>query len=282
MTAAAPAPATATATVASARPGRAPYDRISLAMGLRAGLTLAWRNIVQLKYNPQKLIEVMLLPIIFLILFLNVFGGALAGDTGTYLQILLPGLIAQMALFATMGLGATINEDIKSGVFDRLRSLPIARSAPLVGAVLGDTVRFCLTMAVLTGLGTALGFRFHNDPLSVLAAYALAYLFYLSMCWVSLLIGLAAPSPDAVQGFTFAWVMPLTFGSNIFLSDTSSMPGWLQAWVDVNPVTQLADAVRALTLGGEVGNHVWYSVAWAIGIVAVVFPVAVRVFARRL
>lgn len=261
--------------------GRTPYTRIGPGKAVRNGLTLAWRNITQLKHSPEKLLDTTLMPIVFLVLFLYVFGGAVAGDTGTYLQQLLPGLIAQMAMFATMGLGTAINEDIHKGVFDRFRSLPIARSAPLVGAVLGDTVRFCTTMVALTGFGMIIGFRFHTDPLSVIGAYALAYVFYLAVCWISLLVGLVAPSPDTVQGLAFIWTMPLTFGSSVFMADTGTMPGWLQSWVDINPVTHLADSVRALTIGGPVGDHVWYTLAWAAGIVLVTFPIALRMYGRR-
>jgi oleandomycin transport system permease protein len=258
-----------------------PYTRISPGRAVRHGLTLAWRNVMQLKHSPEKLLDTTLIPIVFLVLFLWVFGGAVAGNTHSYLQQLLPGMVAQMAMFATMGLGTTINEDIHKGVFDRFRSLPIARSAPLIGAVLGDTVRFCTTMVVLTGVGMLLGFRFHTNPLSVLAAYALAYLCYLAFCWFSLLVGLMAPSPAATQGFTVIWTLPLTFGSSIFMADTGTMPGWLQAWVKVNPVTHLADSVRALTIGGPVGNHIWYTLAWAAGIVIVAFPLALKMYGRR-
>ncbi|MFB4304448.1 ABC transporter permease [Actinomadura sp. NTSP31] len=258
-----------------------PPARISPRRTLRHGLTLAWRNIAQLRHSPEKLLDTTLMPIVFLLLFLYVFGGALAGDTHAYLQQLLPGLVAQMAMFATMGLGTALNEDIHRGVFDRFRSLPIARSAPLIGSVLGDTVRFLTVMVVLVGFGSILGFRFHTDPLSVLAAFALAYVFYLAVCWISVLVGLVAPSPETVQGLAFIWVMPLTFGSSILVPDTSTMPGWLEAWTKVNPVTHLADSVRALTVGGPVGNHVWYTLAWAAGIVVVTFPLAMRMYSRR-
>lgn len=153
------------------------------------------------------------------------------------LQQLLPGLVAQMAVFATMGLGTALNEDIHKGVFDRFRSLPIARSAPLIGTVLGDTARFVTMMTMLVGFGSLLGFRFQTDPLSVLGAFALAYVFYLAVCWVSVLVGLVVPSPETVQGLSFIWVMPLVFGSSILVPDTSTMPGWLESWTDVNPVT---------------------------------------------
>src|SRR5580698_249675 len=262
-------------------PPRVLRRRIGVAQTLANGLTLAWRNIMQLKHSPEKLMDVTLMPIIFLLLFLYVFGGVVSGSTHAYLQVLLPGLIGQMAMFATMSLGTALSEDIHKGVFDRFRSLPIARSAPLIGAVIGDTVRFCVVMAVLTGFGTALGFRFHTGPLEIIAAYALAYVFYLAVCWVSVLIGQDAPSPETVQGISFIWTMPLVFGSSVLLSNTRTMPGWLQAWVKVNPITDLADAVRALTIGGPVGDHVLITLAWAAGIVVVAFPLAMRMYARR-
>jgi oleandomycin transport system permease protein len=269
------------AVITTAIPARALPRRIGVRQTLANGLTLAWRNIMQLKHSPEKLMDVTLMPIVFLVLFLYVFGGVVAGSTHAYLEVLLPGLVGQMAMFATMSLGTALCEDIHKGVFDRFRSLPIARSAPLIGAVIGDTVRFCVVMAVLTGFGTALGFRFHTGPLDIIAAYALAYVFYLAVCWVSVLIGLVAPSPETVQGISFIWTMPLVFGSSVLLSNTRTMPGWLQAWVKVNPITDLADAVRALTIGGPVGDHALITLAWAVGIVAVAFPLALRMYIRR-
>jgi oleandomycin transport system permease protein len=255
--------------------------RIGPTQTLQNGLTLAWRNVTQLKHSPERLMDVTLMPIIFLLLFLYVFGGVVAGSTHAYLQQLLPGLVAQMGMFASMGLGTSLAEDIRKGVFDRFRSLPIARSAPLIGAVIGDTVRFCVTMVMLVAFGSLLGFRFHTNPLSVAAAFGLAYAFYFAVCWVSALVGLIAPSPETVQGLAFIWTMPLTFGSSVLLANTASMPGWLQAWVKVNPVTHLADSVRALTVGGPIGNHAWYTLAWAAGIVLVSFPIAVWMYGRR-
>lgn len=258
-----------------------PPGRVSPRRTLRHGLTLAWRNLAQLRHSPEKLLDTTLMPIVFLVLFLYVFGGAVAGGTHAYLQELLPGLVAMMTMFATMGVGTALNEDIHKGVFDRFRSLPIARSAPLIGTVLGDTARFVTVMTMLVGFGSILGFRFHTDPLSVVAAFALAYVFYLAVCWFSVLVGLIAPSPETVQGLSFLWVMPLTFGSNILVPNTATMPGWLQAWTDINPVTHLAAAVRALTVGGPIGNHAWYTLAWAAGITLVTFPLAMRMYSRR-
>ncbi len=257
------------------------YPGISPAQTLRNALTLAWRNVTQLKHSPEKLLDTTLMPILFLLLFLYVFGGALAGSTHAYLQILLPGLVGQMTMFATMGLGTALNEDIHKGVFDRLRSLPIARSAPLIGAVFGETVKFCVVMSILTGFGSLLGFRFHASPVSVLAAYGLAYVFYLSVCWLSVLVGMFAPSPETVQGLSFMFVFPFTFGSNIFVANTHTMPDWLQSWIKVNPVTQLADSMRAMMLGTPVGSHPLYVLAWASGIVVVAFPTALWLYNRK-
>jgi oleandomycin transport system permease protein len=270
----------ATATTAGERPVL--RRRIGARQGIANALTLAWRNVTQLKHSPEKLLDVILMPIVFLVLFLYLFGGAVAGSTQAYLELLLPGLVAQIALFASTGLGAALSEDIHKGVFDRFRSLPIARSSPLVGAVLGDTVRFCVAMFVLTGFGVVLGFRFHTGVLPVMAAFALAYVFYLAICWISVLIGLVAPGPQTVQGISFIFLMPLVFGSSILIPTTSTLPGWLQAWVKVNPVTSLADAVRGLTVGGPVATHVLYALAWAAGIVIVAFPVAMRMYRRKL
>jgi oleandomycin transport system permease protein len=263
-------------------PRRALRSRIGVAETLRQSLTVAWRNVMQIRHTPEKLLDVILMPAVFLVLFLYVFGGAVAGSTHAYLEVLLPGLVAMMAMFATMSLGTSLCDDIRKGVFDRFRSLPIARSAPLIGSVLGDTVRFCALMAVLTGFGCALGFRFHAAPLDILAAYGLAYLFYLGVCWISVLIGLSVSSPETVQGVSFIWTMPLTFGSSVLLASAATMPGWLQAWARVNPVTDLADSVRALTIGGPVGLHPLYTLAWTAGIVLVTFPLAMRMYARRI
>jgi len=270
-----------TAAAAVTVPRRPLRRRAGLRQTMANGLTLAWRNVMQLKHSPEKLMDVTLMPIVFLVLFLYVFGGVVAGNTHAYLELLLPGLVGQMAMFATMSLGTALCEDIHKGVFDRFRSLPIARSSPLIGAVLGDTVRFCVVMSVLTGFGTALGFRFHTGPLDILAAYGLAYVFYLAVCWISVVIGLFAPSPDTVQGISFIWTMPLVFGSSVLLANTSTMPGWLQAWVKVNPVTHLADSVRALMIGGPVGSNPIITLAWAAGIVAVAFPVAMVLYRRK-
>jgi oleandomycin transport system permease protein len=258
-----------------------PYRRVGLRRTTRNSLTLAWRSVTQLKHSPEKLLDTTLMPLVFLVLFLYVFGGAVAGSTHDYLQLLLPGLVAQMAMFGTMGLGTLLAEDIHKGVFDRFRSLPIARSAPLVGAAVGETVRFCITMVTLVSFGVLLGFRFQTSVPSVAAAFALAYVFYLAVSWLSVLVGMYAPTPQTVQGLSFLWAMPLTFGSSVFISDISTMPGWLQAWVKVNPVSQLAYSMRGLMIGGPVADHVVYTLLWSAGIALVTFPLAMVGYRRR-
>jgi oleandomycin transport system permease protein len=150
----------------------------------------------------------------------------------------------------------------------------------LIGAVLGDVVRYIVTMIVILGFGMALGFRIHTDPISAIAACLLVLLFALAFCWITVWIGLMARSPGSVQGIAFVFMFPLTFGSNVF-AQTSSMPGWLQAWVKVNPVTQLVDSVRGLLLGGPVAGPVWHTVAWAAGFVVVFASLAIRAYRRR-
>jgi oleandomycin transport system permease protein len=247
---------------------------------VRHSLTLAWRTIIRIRYNPEQLIDVTLQPIIFIVLFVFVFGGAISSNWHHYLPFVLPGIMAQTVAFATVNTGVNLSTDITKGVFDRFRSLPIARSAPLIGAVLGDMVRYIVTMVVILGFGSALGFRIHTDPWSAAAACLLVLLFAFAFCWVTVLIGLIARSPGSVQGLSLLLMFPITFGSNVF-SATSTMPGWLQAWVKVNPVTQLVDSVRGLLLGGPVASPVWQTLVWSAGFFTVFGSLAIRAYRRK-
>jgi oleandomycin transport system permease protein len=247
---------------------------------LRHSLALAKRNVLKIRRTPEQLFDVTLQPIIFLVLFVYVFGGAVSGSTHDYLQFVLPSTMVQSVLFASLSIGVNLNNDIKKGVFDRFRSLPITRSAPLVGAVLADVVRFSVAVVVMIGFGYVLGFRIGTDPLSALAGCLLAIAFGLSICWVAVFLGTTFRDAGAVQGIGFLVMFPLTFGSNIFVP-TESMPGWLQAWVNVNPVTHLVEAVRGLLVAGPVAAPVAQSLAWAVLIVAVFAPLAVRAYRRK-
>ncbi|HEY9475118.1 MAG TPA: ABC transporter permease [Mycobacteriales bacterium] len=246
----------------------------------RHARTLFWRSMLKIRRNPEQLGELCVQPIMFLVLFVYVFGGAVARSTHAYLQFALPGLMVQTAMFASMGLGLALNTDITKGIFDRFRSLPVARSAPLVGAVGGELVRYVLSMLVLLGMGIVMGFRIATNPLAALVGFGLIIAFVTSMAWVSVLIGVLARSAQSVQIWGFALMFPLTFGSNVFVP-TATMPGWLQAWVRVNPVSQLSDAARGLLVGGPVLHPAATALVWAAGITALFAPLAVRAYRRK-
>jgi oleandomycin transport system permease protein len=247
---------------------------------LRNTGTLAWRSLVQIRHNPMELIDLSIQPLMFVLLFTYVFGGALAGSPGAYLRFALAGIIVQNALFATMTTGFGLNYDLTKGVYDRLRSLPVARAAPLAGRILADTVKQAWSVAMLLGVGMALGFRLGTGPLGLLGAVALLLAFTLAFSWLSVLVGVLVDVPDKVQVFGFVVIFPLTFTSNAFVN-ASTMPGWLQTWVKVNPVTALADALRGLLVGGPVAVPAGHSLLWAAGFAAVFAPLAVWAFRTR-
>ena len=261
-------------------PSVSPAPRLGPVTGLRNTFTLTWRSVLKLRTNMEDVVGLSLQPIMFLLLFTFVFGGAIAGGTHKYLQFELPGLLVMTVVFATLGTGLMLNQDIANGVFDRFRSLPIARSAPLAGAILGDMVRYSISVAVTLGFGMILGFRITTSPLSAIAACLLLLVFALAMCWFSALIGLLAKTPQGVQWFGFLAMFPLVFGSNL-LVPAATMPGWLQAFVKVNPITYLTEAERGLLTGGPVATPAVRSLLWALGIFVVFAPLAVRAYRRR-
>ncbi|WP_026424986.1 ABC transporter permease [Actinokineospora inagensis] len=257
-----------------------PASNVGLGGTLRHGLTLAGRSVLKIRKNPESLLDVTLQPIIFLVLFVYLFGGAIQGSTDAYLQVLLPGLMVQNITFASLGTGVALNTDISKGVFDRFRSMPIARSAPLIGAVLGDVVRFLVTLTVLITVAVVMGFRVQTDPARFLVAILLLVAFGLCLCWISVFVGMLVKSPQAVPGVLIAFMFPLTFGSNVFVP-AGSLPSWLHAWVVINPVTHLTDAARGLLLGGDWVGHAGWAFLWAVAIAAVFFPLALRAYRRR-
>jgi oleandomycin transport system permease protein len=247
----------------------------------RHALVLAKRNMIKMIRTPEQFADVTLQPIIFLMLFTYVFGGALAGGSQhAYLQFLLPGLLGQTIAMSSISIGQNMNADIAKGVFDRFRSLPIARSVPLVGAVLAEFSRYLIVCAVTIGFGYALGFRIETDPLRLAAALAIAICFALSFAWISVFVGMMVRTAGAVQAVMFLLVMPLSFGSNTFVR-TATMPGWLQAFVNVNPLSHLVSAVRGLMLGGPAAAQVGWTLAWCAGMLAVFFPLALRGYIRK-
>ncbi|GAA3755499.1 ABC transporter permease [Salinactinospora qingdaonensis] len=254
--------------------------RIGALQSLGHGLTLAKRNVRYILRTPTTLIDTVIQPILFLLVFVFLFGGAISGSWQDYLQTLVPGLMVQITMYASIGTGMSLNTDITKGVFDRFRSLPIARSAPLVGAVAGDVVRYAVALAVLLLFAFALGFRVQTDPLSALAACALVIVFGLTLCWLSVLVGMVAASPQAVPGIAMAVILPLTFGSNIF-ADPATMPGWLEVWIGVNPVSYFVDTVRGLMIGGPVAGPLLVSLVAVACCHIVLFPLAIQAYLRR-
>jgi oleandomycin transport system permease protein len=248
---------------------------------LRHSLALAKRSLIKTWRTPEALIDVTLQPVIFLLLFTYIFGGAIAGGSRhEYLQFLLPGLLGQSIAMAGVALGQNLNSDIEKGVFDRFRSLPIARSAPLVGGVIADLGRYLILCAMTLGFGYLIGFRVQTNALAAIAAIGVALAFALSFCWISVFVGMKARTSGAVQGIMFLIVLPLSFGSNTFVS-TTTLPGWLQAFVKVNPISSLVATVRGLMIGGPVATHLLWTFVWMAGLLVVFVPLAMRGYRRR-
>jgi ABC transporter DrrB family efflux protein len=258
----------------------APAARARPLEGLVQSVTLSWRTLVQIKHNPMELIDFSIQPIMFLLLFTYVFGGAISGTPDDYLMFALPGIIVQNLLFGTLNTGVGLNTDVTKGVFDRLRALPIARWSPLAGRIAADMVKQAWAMALLLGLGAILGFRVGTDVLSVLAAFGLLLVFAMAFSWISVLVGMLVGEPEKVMIFGFAVMFPLSFVSNVFVP-ADTMPGWLRGFVDVNPVTKLADAIRGLLTGGPVAGPAGTALLWAAGILVVFAPLAMRALKRR-
>jgi ABC transporter DrrB family efflux protein len=247
---------------------------------VKATGSLAWRTLVQIKHNPFELIDFSVQPVMFLLLFTYVFGGAIGGSPHDYLMFALPGIIVQNALFTTLNTGVGLSTDLEKGFFDRLRSLPIPRFAPLAGRIAADVTKQAWSVALLLAVGTALGFRIGTGPLGVLGAFGLLLVSAVAVSWMAVLVSMLAANPEKVQLFGFTVLLPLTFTSNAFVS-TASMPGPLQAWAKANPVSILSDALRGLLVSGPVARPVVESLLYALAFTVVFAPLAVRAFRRR-
>jgi ABC-2 type transport system permease protein len=244
---------------------------------LSACLTFGWRGMLRIKHVPEQLLDVTITPVLFLLMFTYLFGGAVAGSTGEYLQFILPGILVQSVLFTAVYSGVSLNTDVTKGVVDRFRSLPIWRPAPLVGAVLGDAVRYVLAAAVVVVLGLIMGFDAEAGVGGVLAAILLVVVFAFGLSWVFTTIGLLMRAPNAVMNAGFMGLFPLIFLSNIFVEPTS-LPGWLEAFVDVNPVSLLVTAERGLMNGTASAGDIAIVVACSAALTAVFAPLTVRLY----
>jgi ABC-2 type transport system permease protein len=247
---------------------------------LSAAAAFGWRGMLKVRHVPEQLLDVTITPVMFVLMFTYLFGGAVSGSTGAYLDYILPGILVMSVLFTTVYSGVALNTDLTKGVVDRFRSLPVARSAPLVGALLGDTVRYLVAGTVIVVLGLVLGYRPSAGAPGVLAAMALVTVFAFGLSWVFTTLGLLMRSPNAVMNAGFMGIFPLTFLSNVFV-DPETLPGALEAFVAVNPISILATVSRGLMEGNADGTDIVIVLATAAALTAVFAPLTTRLYRTR-
>jgi len=238
-------------------------------------VVIARRNLIGIARTPQLLVFATIQPILFVLLFRYVFGGAIDVPGVSYVDYLIPGIIVQTVVFGATSTAVGLSEDMSKGIIDRFRSLPMSRSAVLGGRTIADLVRNVFVVLLMIAVGTAVGFRFHNGFLPAVAAVFVALLLGYCLSWVFAFIGLTVADPESAQLAGFLPIFPLVFASSVFTS-IQSMPGWLQAFAKVQPITRAADTVRALTQGGPVAANLIWTLLWSIAILAVFAPLAVR------
>lgn len=243
-------------------------------------LTMGYRGLVKVKHNPEQLFDVVIQPVIFTLMFTYIFGGAIAGDVASYLPIIIPGILVQTVITASVVTGTQLREDMDKGVFDRFKSLPIARISPLAGALVSDIVRYAIATTITFVMGYAMGFRPEGGIIGVVAAGLLVVVCAFSISWIFALMGVLMNKASAVQGISMLVLFPLTFMSNAFVP-ADTMPGWMQTFVSINPVSHLVTAVRDLVNNGQVGMPLVWSLVGAAIIVAVFAPLAVRAYMRK-
>lgn len=247
---------------------------------LSASLTFGWRAILKIKHVPEQLFDVTAFPIMMVLMYTYLFGGALAGSPKEYIQFLLPGIMVMSVVMITMYTGVSVNTDIEKGVFDRFRSLPIWRPSTMVGYLLGDALRYTIASAVMLTVGLILGYRPDGGVGGVLAGIALLVVFSFAFSWIWTMFGLLLRTEKSVMGVSMMVMFPLTFLSNIFV-DPKTMPGWLQAFVNNSPITHLSSAVRELMAGDWPADEIAWSLGWAGLFVAIFGPVTMRLYNRK-
>jgi ABC-2 type transport system permease protein len=247
---------------------------------LSAALTFGWRGMLKVKHVPEQLLDVTISPVMFVLMFTYIFGGAIEGSTSAYLDYLLPGILVMSVTFTTVYSGVALNTDLTKGVVDRFRSLPIWRPAPLAGALLGDSVRYAAAGLVIVAVGLILGFRPDAGVPGVAAAIALVVVFSFGLSWVFTTLGLLLRSQTAVMNAGFMGIFPLTFLSNVFV-DPETMPAGLEAFVNVNPISILTDASRGLMQGGADGSDILISLGTAALLTAIFLPLTTHLYRSR-
>ena len=280
MTTHAPSPDTAAgADAAAVRTAIASTARPPRASAATAALAFAWRGMLKVKHVPEQLLDVTVTPVMFLLMFTYLFGGAIEGSTGEYLDYVLPGVLVMSVLFTTVYSGIALNTDLTKGVVDRFRSLPIWPAAPLVGSLLGDSVRYVVAGTVIIVVGLILGFRPEAGAAGVIAALALVVVFSFGLSWVFTTIGLLMRSPNAVMNAGFMGIFPLTFLSNVFV-EPETLPAGLEAFVDVNPISILSTCSSGLMAGNADGTDILIVLGVAAALTAVFAPLTLRLYRR--
>lgn len=247
---------------------------------LRETLVFAGRALLKIKHTPEQAFDMALSPIMFTVIFTYLFGGALAGSPEAYLQFLLPGIVVQTVMFTSMYTGFTLNQDIGKGVFDRFRALPIWRPAPIAGAIVGDFVRYTASAIIVFAAGLVLGYRPEAAVPGVIVTLVLLNLFAFGFGWIFTALALMVRTPGTVMTLSWLVLMPVTFASNIYV-DPATMPGWLQAFVAVNPVSLIVTALRGVLDGAPALTEVGLAMMAPILIVAVFAPLTMRLYARE-
>lgn len=238
-----------------------------------------WRALLKIKHVPEQLFDVVVTPIMFTVMFTYLFGGALAGSTIDYLQFLLPGILAQTVIFTTIYTGVTLNTDISKGIYDRFKSMPIWGPSPLVGAMLGDFLRYTGSSIIVVLIGLLMGFRPEAGLAGVLYSMVLLNVFAFGIGWIFTTLGLLMRTPGTVMTISWIVLMPLTFASNVFV-DPATMPGWLQAVVNANPVSHLVSAIRELMAGTATLSGLLLALALPAFITLVFAPLAMVLYRR--
>jgi ABC-2 type transport system permease protein len=243
--------------------------------------TMAGRALKKMRRNPEQFFDVTIQPLLFTAMFAYIFGGAIAGDVQSYLPLLIPGMMAQTTLTACMATGVQLREDMDKGVFDRFKSLPIARIAPLAGPMMADVTRYVIANVLTMVTGLLMGYRPAGGVLGVLASILLAIVAGWSLAWIFAWAGTVSRSAQAVQGISIMILFPLTFLSNAFVP-VESLPGWLGTFVAINPVSHVVSAVRDLANSGTLTADVGWALVGCAAVVAIFAPLSVRTFRRRM
>jgi ABC-2 type transport system permease protein len=269
------APGTDTDPIAGVR------HRVSVQETVSQTLMMAWRATKKMRRNPEQFFDVLIQPLLFTAMFAYIFGGAVSGDVSSYLPLLIPGILAQTTLTACIATGTQLREDMDKGVFDRFKSLPIARVAPLAGPMVADLLRYTIATVLTFATGIAMGYRPGGGVLGVLAAMLLVIITGWSLAWIFTFVGIIGRSAQSVQGISMMIMFPLTFLSNAFVPE-NTLPGWLRSFVQVNPVSHVVTAVRDLANTGQVTAQVGWALLACAAVIAIFAPLCVRVYRRAM